>query len=52
MSKRLANLARNKQRAKRRGNPRFYGISSEHKALKKEIAAIIDSFKGNKNAAH
>jgi hypothetical protein len=39
MLKKLDDLVRNKRRAKRRGDPNFYKISEEHKALKLKIAA-------------
>jgi hypothetical protein len=39
MLEKLDNLVRNKRRAKRRGDPNFYRISADHKALKLKIAA-------------
>ena len=37
MKMQLANLRRNKQRARRRGDPNFFRISADHKAKAKEI---------------
>lgn len=35
--RKIANLARQKQRARRRGDPNFYRISREHKDAKKKL---------------
>lgn len=37
LKKKLSDLVRNKQRAKRRGDHNFFRISDEHKQLKKTI---------------
>ena len=38
LKKSLANLRRNKQRAKRRGDPNFRRISAEHRAKAAQLA--------------
>ena len=40
LQKQVANLRRNKQRARRRGDPNFYRISAEHKAKAAELKKL------------